>query len=435
MKRLELLSPAGSLEKAVNAFAFGADAVYLGVPDFSLRARINDFDNKKIEKIVLIAREKRKKVYVTLNIFAHHRHFDKLKKHVEFLKKIKIDALIISDPGVIALVKEIWPRAVIHLSTQANCLNWRAARFWQKAGVKRVILGRETPLSDIKEIHKKCPTLELEVFVHGAMCMAYSGRCFLSKYLTDRSGNLGDCIQPCRWSYNVNSPLSGEALQGDGEACLAKKQKENNSLELVEDKDGSYILSSKDLCLIEYLDQLAAAGVSSFKIEGRTKSVYYQAVVVSAYRQAIDRLQSASSKQQKSGYKKFTKELFNELNTRLVHRGYFTGFLFGGRGEQEIERSRTSPDWEFAGQVVSNKKIANNKYQIKIKVHNTLKINEEIEVVRPFLPILEIKIEKMFDAKNNQEITEAHGGSGGQNVIIETAGDWPAYSVLRRKIK
>ncbi len=416
--KIELLAPAGNLEKAVNAFAFGADAVYLGVPDLSLRARINDFDDQKIREAVAKAHDQNKKVYVTINIFAHNKHIDKLPKHIKHLEKIGVDAIIASDPGVIAMIREIWPKCEIHLSTQANCTNWKSAEFWQRQGVKRIILGRETTLKEIKEIHKKCPKLELEVFVHGAMCMAYSGRCFLSKYFLDRSGNLGDCVQPCRWNY-----------------FISEEKRPEDPLQLVEDKKGSYILSSKDLCLIEYLDELKKAGVSSFKIEGRTKSVYYQATVVNAYRQAIDKLQIAKSRLQKTEYKKFVKKLFDELNTRLVHRGYFTGFLFGGQGDQELKRSRTSPAWEFCGQVISNKKISNIKYQTTIKVHNTLKTKETIEVVRPFLPVLKTKIKKMLDTKTKKPLEEAHGGSGGKSVIIETEQDWPLFSVLRRKTR
>ena len=291
------------MEKAKTALAFGADALYVGIPDFSLRVRVNEFDKKGIKELVEYARSLKKKIYVTINIFAHNKHIKKLPPYIKFLKDIKVDALIISDPGIIMMVKSIWPKAEIHLSTQANCTNWQSARFWYKQGIKRVILGRETTLEEIKEIKKKVPKLELEVFVHGAMCMAYSGRCFLSKHFVDRSGNLGDCVQPCRWNY-----------------FISEEKRPNEPLEIVEEKHGSYILNSRDLCLIEYLDELARAGVDSFKIEGRAKSVYYQAVVANSYRQAVCSLQSANTKLKKIEYKKFARKLFNELNTRLVHR-------------------------------------------------------------------------------------------------------------------
>jgi len=410
-KHLELIAPAGNFEKMQTAFAFGADAVYLGIPDFSLRVRINDFTLVKIKEAILTARKMKKKIYVTINIFAHNRHLAKLPRYINFLKDLEVDALIISDPGIIALVKKSWPKAKIHLSTQANCTNWSAAQFWYKQGVKRIVLGRETTLTEIKEIHKKCPKLELEYFVHGAMCMAYSGRCFLSKEFTGRSGNLGDCAQPCRWEY-----------------FLREAKVDGREMEIVEEEHGTYLLNSKDLCLIKYLDKMASAGVSSFKIEGRAKSVYYQAVVVRAYRAAISQLSI-------SNYQSGVEELFKELNTRLVHRGYTTGFLLGDKGEQNLENSHIKCDWEFCGALLSEKSKETGKGEFLVKVHNTLKIGDEIEIVRPHLPILKMKLEKMLDSKSGQEILEAHGGGGSLAVIIESKEEIPEYSVFRRKIK
>src|SRR3989339_896843 len=233
--KIELLAPAGNMEKMKTALVFGADAVYAGIPDFSLRVRINDFDLEKIKEATEYCHKIGKKIYITVNIFAHNRHLEKLPVYIKKLKKIKVDALIISDPGVIEIVKEIWPEVEIHLSTQANCTNWQAAKFWQAQGVKRIILGRETTLPEIKMIHKKCPDLELEYFVHGAMCMAYSGRCFLSKYYADRSANLGDCVQPCRWKGDVRSEK------------LEVRNEKGDEFEIVEEEHGSYILNSKDL--------------------------------------------------------------------------------------------------------------------------------------------------------------------------------------------
>jgi U32 family peptidase len=417
----ELIAPAGNLEKMRTAFAFGADAVYLGIPDFSLRVRINEFTFAQIKKAVAEAREMKKKVYVTINIFAHNRHLDELPPYVKLLKELAVDALIISDPGVMALVKKIWPKARIHLSTQANCTNWSAAKFWQKQGVKRVVLGRETTLAEIKEIHKKCPTLELEYFVHGAMCMAYSGRCFLSKQFTGRSGNLGDCAQPCRWEY-----------------FLREAKVDGREMEIVEEEHGTYLLNSKDLCLIKHLDELAKAGISAFKIEGRAKSVYYQAVVVNSYRQAIEKLKIKKEKLRK----KEINRLFEELSTRLVHRGYTTGFLLGGKAEQNTVNSHNKSEWEFCGVVLEPSlskgesfSVHNLAVGIRVKVHNTIKVGDEIEVVSPGLPALKMEIKKMFDAKNEKEIGEAHGGGGGSIVIIESKEEISPLSVLRRKIK
>jgi putative protease len=420
-QKLELIAPAGNLEKMRTAFAFGADAVYLGIPDFSLRVRINEFTLAQIKKAVLEARAMKKKVYVTINIFAHNRHLDELPPYVRLLKELAVDALIISDPGVMSLVKKIWPKARIHLSTQANCTNWQAAKFWQGQGVKRVVLGRETTLEEIKEIHKKCPKLELEYFVHGAMCMAYSGRCFLSKRFTGRSGNLGDCAQPCRWEY-----------------FLREAKADGREMEIVEEEHGTYLLNSKDLCLIKHLDELAKAGITSFKIEGRAKSVYYQAVVVNAYRQAIG-LSKVKDRRIKT---KELNRLFDELNTRLVHRGYTTGFLLGGKAEQNTVDSHNKSEWEFCGVALESPLLRGESFSVhnlaigtRVKVHNTIKVGDEVEVVSPGSPTLKMRIGKMFDAKNEKEIGEAHGGSGGAIVIIESREEIPPFSVLRRKIK
>lgn len=427
-QNLELLAPAGNIEKMKTAFVFGADAVYAGIPDFSLRVRINDFDLKKIKEATRFAHEQDKKIYITINIFVHNRHIEKIPKHIKELKKIEIDALIISDPGIIDLVKEIWPEAEIHLSTQANCTNWRSAKFWFKQGIKRVILGRETTLTEIKEIKKQVPKLELEYFVHGAMCMAYSGRCFLSKYFLDRSGNLGDCVQPCRWKYSLHTPSpSREGISE--EVFISEEKRPNQPLELIEEDHGSYILNSKDLCLIKYLKDLADAGVTSFKIEGRAKSVYYQAVVNGIYKRAIHNLKNITKKE--------LDYLFNELNTKLVHRGYTTGFLLGEKADQEINNTHQKTDWEFCGQVVKKSKSKDKKikWKITIKVHNTLKVGDEIEMILPNYDIIKMKLDKMIDIKNNKEIKEAHGGDGGQIVIIEINKEVPELSVLRRKIK
>ncbi len=411
MKKIELLAPAGNLLKMKTAFAYEADAVYLGIPDFSLRVRINQFSLAEIRKAVEYAHDLGKKVYVTVNIFAHNQHIKKLPAYIKELKKFKVDALIVSDPGVIEIVKSVWPQAEIHLSTQANCTNVEAVRFWQKQGVKRIILGREVTLTEIKEIHKAVPKMELEYFVHGAMCMAYSGRCFLSKQLVNRSGNLGDCAQPCRWEYQ-----------------LSARGHDEEEFKLVEEKHGSYILNSKDLCLLKYIKDLIEAGVSSLKVEGRAKSVYYQATVCSIYRRALNLVDS--------GIKglKLNKELdylFKELETKLIHRGYTTGFLLGDKAEQNIANAHNKSDWEFCGQVL---KVVGQK--ITFKVHNTIKIGDQIEIIKPNYDIIKLKLKQLFDAKTGDKLTEAHGGGGSREAFIELEGtnEVPVLAVLRRKI-
>ncbi|MFA4833349.1 MAG: U32 family peptidase C-terminal domain-containing protein [Patescibacteria group bacterium] len=407
----ELIAPAGNLEKMKTAFAFGADAVYLGIPDFSLRVRVNDFTLAGIAKAVEYAHGVRKKVYATVNIFAHNKHLKKLPGHIRELRKIGVDGLFISDPAVLFEVKRIWPKAKIILSTQANCTNWQAAKFWLKEGVKRIILSRELSLEEIKEIKKRVPKLELECFIHGALCTAYSGRCFLSKYFNDRNANLGDCSQPCRWNYFISA-------------------ENHETLELVEEKHGSYLLNSKDLCLVKKVPELIKAGISAFKIEGRAKSVYYLANVVGAYRKAID---LTSGKIKGGILKKELNFLYKELEEKLYHRGYTKGFMFGeGETAQNLDNSHKIPEWEFCGQVVSQ--FSNVKGQLSIKVHNTMRVGDEIEIIRPSYDIIRLKLKKMINAENGKEIAEAHGGGSEDVVFLEIKQDVPEYSVARRRM-
>lgn len=406
---IELLAPAGNLEKLETALLYGADAVYAGVPDFSLRVRINDFDMKKLRAARQKCHKAGKRLYVTANIFAHNKHLQELSAHILKLRKLGVDALIVSDPGVISVAQEVWPEAELHLSTQANCTNAAAAVFWQKQGVKRIILGREVSLDEISEIRKAVPGLELEYFVHGAMCMSYSGRCFLSKHYLGASANLGDCVQPCRWKY-----------------YLSEEKRPDQPLELLEDVHGSYILNSKDLCLIDYLPELIKAGIDSFKIEGRAKSVYYQAVVTGVYRKAIDMIAAEDKnidlKQELAGLKA-------ELEKKLVHRGYSSGFLIAGLGpEENIVESHMASDWEYCGQVTGEKDA-----KTEVKVHNSLKTGNEIEVVRPFYDIISLKVKNMTDAETGKTITEAHGGQE-RRVLLDLGALFPVGTVIRRKI-
>ncbi|MFA6194156.1 MAG: U32 family peptidase [Patescibacteria group bacterium] len=430
MKKIELLAPAGNIIKMKTAYAYGADAVYLGIPDFSLRVRINDFGLKEVGAAIRYAHDLGKKVYVTINIFAHNEHLKKLPAYLRKLKAMQADALIISDPGIIALVKKAWPKAEIHLSTQANCTNSEAVKFWAWQGVKRIILGREVTLKEISEIHRAVPKVELEYFVHGAMCMAYSGRCFLSKLFVDRSGNLGDCAQPCRWKYDVNR----YGLKAEGHS---------EELELVEEKHGAYLLNSKDMCLIKYLKELADAGITSFKIEGRAKSVYYQATVVGSYRRALTALEK---KTPAARLKKELDYLFSELNTKLIHRGYTAGFLLGGKADQNISDSHQKSAWEFCGQTLGEISVQTRRQLEKLKldnpivfqVHNTIHAGSEIEIIRPGYDIIKIHPSVIWNAKTGEEIEEAHGGGGGQIAIIglpENAGPVPPLSVIRRLVK
>lgn len=424
-KKIELLAPAGSFEKMKYALKFGADAVYAGVPNFSLRARINKFDEKQMLEAIDYVHSKNKKIYVTINIFAHNYHLDNLKKHLKIYQKNLPDAFIVSDIGVIEIIKKVLPKAVIHLSTQANTTNWQAAKFWYKNGVQRIVLARELSIDEIKEIHQKVPKLELEYFVHGAMCMSYSGRCFLSSWKTgtNRSSNLGDCAQNCRWQYH-----------------LMEEKRPNEYIPIEQDNHGTYLLNSKDLCLVEYLDDLKDAGITSFKIEGRAKSVYYLSQIVKAYQQAIN--VKGDNLEKKKQIRKIKKEI-----DKLVNRTYTTGFLFGEckfKG-QEIKFSHTKEEYEFVGEVVElegekmffthqkEKELNLKSHIIKIKVHNAIFTGDRIEFIQPKENNIFCKIKNIYDDKTLEKLKSAHGGQD-RTVYIEISKVPEIFSVLRKKL-
>lgn len=405
-KTPELLAPAGNLAKLKYAINYGADAVYCGLPGFCLRVNHNQFDFEKLKKGIEFAHNKGKKVYLTVNVFAHNRHIELLNKSFVQIKDLNPNALIISDPGIISLIKQKLPDVPIHLSTQANCTNWQSAKFWYEQGVKRIILSREVTLEEIKQIHEKLPQVELEVFGHGAMCMAYSGRCMLSKYFTQRSANLGDCTQPCRWGYRV---------------YLEEEKRPNQFIPVEQDQDLTYIFNSKDICLIKYLDQLQDAGVCSVKIEGRAKSLYYVANTVKCYRQALDLMPFDTEKK-----KKQLNELEKEL-AKAINRSFTTGFLFGKENcEQNIDQSHANSDYEFVGE------IENKDGQVRI--HNAFYVGDEIEVILPSGKSFCQTIKKIADYDTMEEMQEAHGGQE-KRVKVEFEQEVVKGGLIRRRIK
>jgi len=448
MLKPELLAPAGNLKKLQYALAFGADAVYCGLPDFSLRYRVNNFDYESLAEGMKYTHEQGKKIYVTINIFPHKKQLELLKEHIEKLKKIKPDALIVSDPGILAYIKSVWPDIDLHLSTQANCTNWRAAKFWADQGIKRIILAREATLEDIREIHHNVPEVELETFVHGAMCMAYSGRCILSKWFTDRSANLGDCSQPCRWKFNLNSNhkyqitnnkpnRNSQNAEQIENLFLEETQRPGQFFPIEEDDHGTYIMNSKDLCLIEHLQKLKQAGVTSFKIEGRAKSIYYLGNTIHAYRVAIDKPRTDKIKLQA------------EL-TKAPNRGFTTGFVFGEeKVEHRFDSSQAEQEWEFCGEVLQNftktKRRGNSKNKeftkitdniktrvLKVLVHNSIKVGDVVELVVPLGSVETFKIKELYNDAG-EKIEEAHGGQE-QVIYIPNNVVFPEKTLLRRKI-
>lgn len=357
----ELLLPAGNLEKLEYAVRYGADAVYLGVVDFSLRSmrkgELITFDNLK--KAVDLAHSLNAKAYMTLNIFAFNEDIENLEKSISIIKDANPDAVIISDFGVFRTVRKHIPDMPIHISTQANTLNYEAVKFWQDQGVKRIVLARELPISDVAKIRKEVPDIELEMFVHGSQCMSFSGRCLLSDYMTDneRKANQGNCSQPCRWSYK-----------------LVEETRPGEYYEIHQDNRGSHILSPKDLCLVEHLQKLIDAGVNSFKVEGRTKSLYYVSAVAKAYRNAIDDV----LKNPNSDLSKYYEEL-----KKVGNRGYTQGFYLGNNDDStySYEVSKGLAGADFLCEFWEKSEIYDGFYKVKIK--NKILLNDEVEIISP----------------------------------------------------
>ena len=410
MKKPELLAPAGSFEKAKVAFMYGADAVYCGTASLSLRSRA-EVDDNDLEKTIKYAHSIGKKVYAALNIYAWDTNYEEIEKQVKMLDEVHVDAIIASDGGVIQKIREIAPNIEIHVSTQANVVSYHAAKFWYDNGAKRVILGRETSKDQIQEIMKNKPEdLEVEMFIHGALCWAYSGRCFLSEYLSCRSANLGDCSQSCRWAYNM---------------YLEEKNNPGNLMPVETDENGTYILSSKDLCLIKEIPQIIEMGVDSLKIEGRLKTEYYLASVVNVYRNAIDEYMANPSEYD---YTKYLKEL-EKVKTRGLTTFYFNDR--NNRDFQEYEGKQYNPDYEFGGKILEEKK-ANSKVLIEIK--NKLSVGDTLELIIPneIQPQI-FKIEKLYDSETTEEINTVNPGKQGQTVILEIPFEVKKGWILRRK--
>lgn len=359
MKKVELLAPAGSLEKLKMAVIYGADAVYIGGEEYGLRAYAENFSMEEMKEGIDFAHSLGRKVFITMNIFPHNDDLENMPEYVKKISELNVDAIIVSDPGVYSIVRETAPDMEIHLSTQANNTNWRSAKFWHDQGVSRVILARELSLKEIREIREKTPeTLELEIFVHGAMCISYSGRCLLSNYMAGRDSNRGQCAHPCRWKYH-----------------LVEEKRPGEYMPVFENERGTFIYNSKDLCMIGYIPEIINAGISSFKIEGRMKSSYYVATVVKAYREALDAYYSGPDNY------RFNPLWYEEV-CKASHREFSTGFYFDKPdGEGQIyNTSSYIRDYDFVGLVTAydkETKIAT------IEQRNRMFTGEELEVVPP----------------------------------------------------
>lgn len=405
----ELLAPAGSFEKAKTAFLYGADAVYCGTGTLSLRSRA-EVDNDDLAKTIEYAHSIGKKVYAAINIYAWDTYYEEIKKQAKMLNELKVDAIIASDGGVMEVLKEYAPDVEIHVSTQANTVSYHATNFWYKNGAKRVILGRELNKEQIREIMKnKNPEIDVEMFIHGAICFGYSGRCFLSDFLASRSANLGDCAQSCRWAYNV---------------YVEEHNNPGNLMPVEHDDNGTYIFSSKDMCLVREIPEIIELGVNSLKIEGRLKTEYYLASVVNAYRNAID---DYLKDPEHYDYTKYLKEL-EKTKTRGL-----TTFYFNDRNNkdfQEYEGKQYNPDYEFGGKVLENK--GNKKYLIEIR--NKLTVGDTMEILVPSKIKTEVfKIQDLWDTETRERIETVNPGKAGQTVLLELPMEANNGWILRRK--
>ncbi len=427
IKKPELLLPAGTFRHLEYAYDFGADAVYAGQPRYSLRARNNEFKLEQLQKGIEEARIRGKKLYIASNILPHNAKIKTYLKDMEPLMAMKPDALIMADPGLIMMVKDRWPEAEIHLSVQANTVNYAGVKFWQRQGISRVILSRELSLDEIEEIKQQCPDMEIEVFVHGALCIAYSGRCLLSGYFNRRDPNQGTCTNACRWQYKVHETDSNDA----GDVMLAANNSseagechpltsaaggvERNScandsylledvtrpgeyMEINEDEHGTYIMNSKDLRAIEHVERLVKIGVDSLKIEGRTKSIYYVARVAAAYRRAIDAAVAGE---------KFNPDLLADLEG-LANRGYTDGFLQRHHAEDYqnyLDNHSKSRQSQFVGEVLE---IDANGYAL-VEVKNKFSIGDKLEILHPSGTKV-IELQEMKDKSGAQVAVAAGSG-------------------------
>jgi len=416
-KKVELLAPAGNMVKLETAFRYGADAVYVGGDFFSLRANADNFNDDEMKKAIEYTHSLGKKIYVTMNIISRNDDLEKMAEYARHLSEIKADGVIVADLGAFYTVKEAAPDLKIHISTQANNLNWRTCKAWSQAGAVRVNLARELSIPEIKDIHEKCSIdgndLELEVFVHGAMCMSFSGRCMLSDYLTNRSSNRGDCAQPCRWNYKV-----------------VEETRPNEYMPITENERGTFLFNSKDLCMIEYIPDLIDAGVCSLKIEGRMKSEFYTAVTVRAYRIAIDEYYKDPL-----GYKN-NSELFDDLMRELCsvsHRDYSTGFYLGLKGEQVYSSSSYMRDSDYVA-IVQNCEMDNNQnsYNVTLSQRGVFEVGDNIEFIFPGINnIVQYKVNDMINEKGENFTRAAHA-----KMIIKITTDFIVPSgTLVRKMK
>lgn len=405
-KKPEILAPAGSLEILKTAIIYGADAVYIGGEAYGLRAAAHNFDTEEMREGITFAHERGALVFVTANIYAHNPDLDGVREYFRELKELKPDAVLIADPGVFSIAKEIIPEIPVHISTQSNNVNYETFKFWHSLGAERVVTGRELSLEEIRQIRENVPEeLEIETFAHGAMCMSYSGRCLMSNYMTGRDANKGACTHPCRWSYS-----------------LVEEQRPGEYMPVFENERGTFIFNSKDLCMIEHIPELVGAGVDSLKIEGRMKTALYVATVVRAYRKALD-MYFESEDQYRAHMPYFMREV--ESSSR---RKYCTGFFFGQAGEESMyyEAERVAP-MTYMGTVEA---VRDGCAVITQK--NKFSVGDSLELMKPTGENIIVNVESIMDEDGNEMESCPHPK---QRLLVRFAGDVEVeeYDILRRE--
>ncbi|WP_367567840.1 U32 family peptidase [Lacrimispora sp.] len=405
MRKTELLIPAGSLEVLKTAVVYGADAVYIGGEAFGLRAKAKNFTNEDIREGIDFAHERGVKVYITANILAHNDDLPGVEEYFEELKAIKPDALIISDPGVFAVAKRIIPDMELHISTQANNTNYGTYLFWNQLGAKRVVSARELSLAEIKEIRSRIPEdMEIESFIHGAMCMSYSGRCLLSNFLTGKDANQGACTHPCRWKYSI-----------------VEEKRPGEYMPVYENERGTYIFNSKDLCMIEYIPEMMDAGIDSFKIEGRMKTALYVATVARTYRKAIDDYNKDPE------IYKANMEWYRSEIGKCTYREFTTGFYFGkaDSSAQIYDNNTYVKNYTYLGTV---ERIDERGFAL-IEQKNKFSIGETIEVMKPDGRNLEAVVKAIYNEEGSLQESAPHSR---QILYVDLEAEMEQYDILRR---
>lgn len=404
MRKTELLVPAGSLEVLKTAVVFGADAVYMGGEAFGLRAKAHNFSLEEMKKGCEFAHERGVKVYVTANILAHNRDLKGVEEYFEELKGVGIDALIISDPGVFDIARRVLPEMDVHISTQANNTNYGTYLFWHRMGAKRVVAARELSFGELKEIRSQIPEeMEMECFIHGSMCISYSGRCLLSNYFTGRDANQGSCTHPCRWKYGV-----------------VEETRPGEYMPVYENERGTYLFNSKDLCMVEYVPELIDTGIDSFKIEGRMKTALYVATVARTYRKAIDDYRKSPELYRKN------LDWYKAEIGKCTYREYTTGFYFGKPGDESqiYDNSTYIKSYTYLGTVEE----VDERGFLKIEQKNKFSIGDVIEVMKPDGRNLQAEVKGIYDEKGQMQESAPHPK---QILYVELTAKAEALDILR----